>query len=47
MILDDDHPPDLPVSIISIIIASETSLGQIEGIQSQSPFGFSSVIAAG
>jgi hypothetical protein len=44
MILDDD-PPDLPVSIT--INASETSLGQIEGIQSQSPFGLSSFIAAG
>jgi hypothetical protein len=43
MILDDD-PPDLPVSII--ISASETSLGQIEGIQSQSPFGILSFIAA-
>jgi hypothetical protein len=46
MILDDD-PPDFPLPVSITINASEISLGQIEGIQSQSPFGISSFIAAG
>jgi hypothetical protein len=39
------RPPDLPVFIIIIINASETYLGQIEGIQSQSPFGISILVS--